>query len=91
VDSIGRRVRFLHPGRIGPSCSHHHTFLPVVYAALYDPVLRLTFCNTPYDTLGLQTSSEEDLAAWLFQPSSQRDITNLMTVVEFIVEIRGMP
>ena len=76
---------------MGYKCAHRWTFPSVVYVVFNDQDLRERFGRSIHDTLGVAQASDEDVMGWLQTPADSNDIPNILKVVEFVLELRGMP
>jgi hypothetical protein len=93
-NTANRRTRLLHHGQHGINCDYNQTFRQVVYAALHDQEVKRLFMDSRFnsDYLALDTPNPMELSRWFVRvPQTNRPITNLLTVVEFVMELRGMP
>jgi hypothetical protein len=65
-----------------------------VYAVFHHPETREKFRLSTYNTdfLDLDGESPMELHRWLVRvPRRNQPITNMLTVVEFVVSLRGLP
>jgi hypothetical protein len=91
-DTANRQTKLLHLSPMGYACTHNETVRQLVYVVLHDPHLRSLFAQSPFNTLGLDTPRQLDLAKWLDDESKTAPpLSNLLTVVDFIIQLRGMP
>ncbi|KIM70967.1 hypothetical protein PILCRDRAFT_17557 [Piloderma croceum F 1598] len=93
-DQAGHRARLAHHGRQGPDCLFNQTFQQLVYAVFYEPVLREQFRASPFNTDYLKWDGDSpiDLDRWLVRvPRKNHPMINMLTVVEFVISLRGLP
>jgi hypothetical protein len=65
-----------------------------VYAVFHDPETREQFRLSPYNTDYLDLDGENPMALhrWLVRvPRNNHPMINMLTVVEFVVSLRGLP
>jgi hypothetical protein len=91
-DAANRPTKLLHLSPMGYACTHNETVRQLVYVVLHDPHLRSLFARSPFNTLGLDTPGQLKLEKWLADEShTAPPLTNVLTVVDFIIQLRGMP
>ena len=91
ANSVGLRTRLVHQGKMGYKCPHRWMFPSVVYVVFNDQDLRERFGWAIHDTLGVAQAFDEDMMEWLQTLADSNDITNILKVVESVLELRGMP
>ena len=91
ANSVGLWTRLVHQGQMGHKCTHRWTFPSVVYVVFNDQDLREWFSWSVHDTLGITQASDKDMMGWLQTPVASNDIPKILMVVEFMLELRGMP
>jgi hypothetical protein len=93
-DESNQRTRLCHRGRHGFDCPFNQTFRQLVYAVFHSPPVRQLFRQSSYnaDHLNLDLPNTMDLARWFVRvPATNAPINNMLTVVEFVVSLRGLP
>lgn len=89
-----QKTRLAHRGFQGNHCQYADTIQPLIYAVLNEPPLMDLFRQSSYNTASLSfgTPDQSRLDVWLVQAvSANRPIINLLTLVEFIIALRGLP
>lgn len=86
--------RLAHRGHQGLNCAYQETIHPLVYTVLNHPTLSTQFQQSTYNTdyLKFRTPEQTPLEWWLVRVSAEnRPINNMLSLVEFIISLRGMP
>lgn len=83
-----------HGGDYGRHCAFHETFPTVIYAVLHDEDLKAAFTASAYNRnhFNFGRPGQISFLLWLNRTApDNRPIMNHLTLVEFVLELRGMP
>lgn len=95
-DAANIKTRLLHGGPTGRRCEYNQTLRQLSYIIFHDPELKARFKNSPdFYNVHLNFDSETTRLPWVrwltYRSTNHHPITNILTLAEFIVAVRGYP
>jgi hypothetical protein len=94
IDHANYTVRLAHRGHHGYNCAFSQTFRQLVYAVFHCDEVKEAFRSSKFynGIFDMDTLDETETRRWLFSYTrGNYPIINYLTVVEFVISLRGLP